>query len=213
MSMSPYPPRPPARTVQVSVPPIPRASKGRIVRRGIRRFFLGAGTGIRALFSGRPFLVGFLVLLLPLTGWLAYDRFVGSSSPGSSSSRTVVQLPEPPVIQDYLKAVQQGDADAAWNTLSASEKARRVARNEDKTVLGQIFQAEQQMKMTYSAVHYTGSYQESAGKNALYFYVGEVGAGKQARLLPLLFAVGKDGTLTEVEDSLYDAVRAQLSGP
>lgn len=211
MSMTPYPP-PPARTVQTPVPPIPRVSKGRLMRRGIRRFFSGVGTGVRALFSGRPFLVGALLLLLPLTGWLAYDRMFGASSSASSGSRTVVQLPEPPIVQDYLKAVQKGDADAAWSTLSASAKARRVSRNEDKTVLAQVFQTQQQSKMTYAAVHYTGSYQESSGRGTLYFYVGEVGTGTQKRLLPLLFAVDKNGMLTEVEDSLYDAVLSQLKG-
>lgn len=212
MSTSPYSPPPPARTIQASVPPIPRVSKGRVMRRAIVRSAQGVRAGLRVVFSGRPVLVVLFVLLLPFTGWLAYDRLFASSSPASSGPRTAVQLPEPQVIQDYFKAVQKGDADAAWSTLSPTEKARRVARNEDKMLLAQVFQIEQQSKMTYAAVHYTGSYQESGGRSALYFYVGEVGSGKQARLLPLVFAVDKDGTLSEVEDTLYDAVRAQFKG-
>ena len=115
-------------------------------------------------------------------------------------------------MQDYLKAVQKGDADAAWNTLSPTEKARRVANNEGKSLLMQVFQLEQQTKMTYSAVHYTGSYNQTVSGSALYFYVGDVGTGSQARIVPLLFSVNKDGQIADVEDTLYNTARAQL-GP
>lgn len=182
------------------------------MRRGVRRFFVGIGAGVRMIFSGRPILVGCLLLLMPLTGWLMYDRMFASSSSVSSGPQSAVRLPEAPVVQDYLKAMQKGDADAAWNTLSPSEKARRVSRNEGKSLLSQIFQLEQQSKMTYSAFYYTGSYQETASGSALYFYVGDVGSGKQVRIVPLLFAVDQNGTISEVEDTLYNAARAQLMG-
>jgi hypothetical protein len=182
------------------------------MRRGVRRFFRGVGAGARIIFSGRPILVGCLLLLLPLTGWLMYDRMFASSSSASSGPQTTVRLPEAPVVQNYLKAVQKGDADAAWSTLSPAEKARRVSRNEGKSLLMQAFQLEQQSKMIYSAVHYTGSYQETASGSAFYFYVGDVGSGTQAHLVPLLFAVDQNGTISEVEDTLYNAARAQLMG-
>jgi hypothetical protein len=118
-------------------------------------------------------------------------------------------------VKSYLSATQKGDADAIWNTLSATEKARRVAGSEDKTVLSQILQYEQQSKMTYTAFHYVGSYQEGgADAPALYFYVGDIGNGSQKRQLPLLFSVGKNGMILEAQDSLYSAVLTQLkSGP
>jgi hypothetical protein len=213
MNTSPYPP--PARTVQPPVPPIPRASKGRVMRRGASRFFRGVGGGLRMLFSGRPILVACLVLLLPLLGWLMYDRMSASSSSGSSGPQNVVQLPEPPVIKQYLSAVQKGDTDTVWNTLSAGQKARRVANNEDKTVLARVLQTEQQSGKTYAATHYVGSYQEIGnGMGTLYFYVGDVGTGTQKRMVPLMFAVDKSGTIVEVDDGLYNAILAQLqSGP
>jgi hypothetical protein len=66
--------------------------------------------------------------------------------------------------------------------------------------------------MTYTAVHYTGSYDATTSGNVLYFYVGDVGSGAQARIVPLLFSVNKDGTIAEVEDTLYNSARAQLMG-
>ena len=196
------------------VPPIPRASKGRIMRRGVRRFFGGIGAALRMLFSGRPLLVACLVALLPFTGWLLYDRmFAPAPSVSSSGARIAVLLPEPPVAQQYFAAVQKGDADAIWNTLSATEKARRIAGGEDKQVLSQVLQIEQQAKMTYTAFHYVGSYRESdSAPTTLYFYVGDTNSGQQTRNVPLLFAVDSHGMIVEVEDSLYAAALAQLKG-
>ncbi|MGI8857618.1 MAG: hypothetical protein ACR2JW_17930 [Thermomicrobiales bacterium] len=206
-----YPPPPPPPPVTM-MPPIPRASRGRVMRRGVRRFFTSVGTAVRIIFSGRPILVGCLLLLLPLAGWLMYDRMFASHSSASSGTQTVVRLPEVPVVQTYIKAVQTGDADAAWGTLSPTEKARRVSRNEGKSVLMQAFQLEQQSKMTYSAVHYTGSYDQTSSGNVLYFYVGDVGTGTQTRIVPLLFSVDKNGTIAEVDDVLYNNALAQLMG-
>jgi hypothetical protein len=213
MTASSYPP-PPAHNGPLpgTMPPIPRVSRGRVMRRGIRRLFKAVGAGVRALFHGRPILVGCLLLLLLFGGWLAYDRMFTSSSSASSGPQIIARLPEVPVVQNYIKAVQTGDADAAWNTLSAAEKARRVANNEDKTLLAQVFRLEQQSKMTYAAVHYTGSYQETTSGNVLYFYVGDVGSGTQARIVPLIFAVTPGGMISEVEDTLYSTARAQLMG-
>jgi hypothetical protein len=196
------------------VPPVPRASKGRVMRRGVRRFFSGIGAALRMLFSGRPLLVACLLLLLPLTGWLLYDRmFAPASSASSGGARVAVQLPEPPVIPQYFMAVQKGDADGVWNTFNATEKARRIARGEDKTILSQVLQIEQQAKMAYTAFHYVGSYQESdSARTALYFYVGDTGSGQQTRNVPLLFAVDSRGMIVEVLDSLYDAALSQLKG-
>ena len=212
MTVSSYPPPPTRSPMPGPMPPIPRASRGRMMRRGFRRFFRSTGTAVRTIFSGRPILVGCLVLLVPFLCWLAYDRMFVSSSSASSGAQAVVRLPEASVVQDYLKAVQKGDADAAWNTLSPTEKARRVANNEGKSLLTQAFQLEQQTKMTYTALHYTGSYNQTTSGSVLYFYVGDVGSGTQARIVPLLFSVNKDGTISEVEDTLYNSARAQLMG-
>ncbi len=216
MSTSSYHPTQTPAAGREFVPPIPRASKGRVMRRGVRRFFGGIGAALRMLFSGRPLLVACLLLLLPLAGWLLYDRmFAPASSASSGGARVAVRLPEPPVAQQYFTAVQKGDADAVWNTLNPTEKARRIARGEDKTTLSQILQLEQQAKMTYTALHYVGSYQETdSARTALYFYVGDTGGGAQTRNVPLLFAVDSHGMIVEVEDTLYTAALAQLkSGP
>ena len=214
MSMSSYHPTQSPTQGREFVPPIPRASKGRVIRRGVRRFFAGIGAALRVIFSGRPLLVACLVVLLPLTGWLLYERlFAPAPSATSGGARVATLLPEPPVTQQYFAAVQKGDADAIWNTLSATEKARRIAAGEDKQVLSQVLQLEQQAKMTYTAFHYVGSYRESDGsQTTLYFYVGDTGSGTQARNVPLLFAVNSQGAIVEVEDTLYAAALAQLKG-
>ncbi len=194
---------------------MPRASKGRVMRRGVRRFFPSVGAALRTIFSGRPLIVVVLIVSLALMGWLLYDRMVTpAASSVSRGGGIAVRLPEPPVIQQYLAAVQKGDADAVWNTLNPSEKARRITRGEDKRVLAQVLQIEQQAK-AYTAFHYTGSYRESSSSaTALYFYVGDTGSGQQQRNVPLVFAVDVNGMIVEVEDTLYAAALAQIkAGP
>lgn len=214
MNTSSYHPTQTSTASRQFIPPIPRVSKGRIIRRGVRRFFGGIGAMLRIVFSGRPLLVVCLLLLLPFTGWLLYDRlFAPASSASAGGARVAVRLPEPPVAQQYLTAVQKGDADGVWNTLTATEKARRIARGEDKPVLTQVLQLEQQAKMTYTAFHYVGSYQESdSARTVYYFYVGDTGSGSQTRNVPLLFAVDSHGMIVAVDDSLYTAALAQLKG-
>jgi len=200
---------------QEFIPPIPRVSKGRVLRQGIRRFIRGIGAALRMIFSGRPLVVVCVLLLLPLAGWLLYDRWFApsSSSVSPNGARTMVRLPAPPVIQQYLTAIQKGDADTAWNTLSAAEKARRIAHGEDKRVFLQVLQFERQAKMTYTAVRYVGSYAEPGNSTtAFYFYVGDTGSGQQTRNLPLVFGVDSHGAIVEVEDSLYTAALTQLKG-
>lgn len=215
MSTSSYHPTQTSTPKGEFIPPVPRASKGRVMRRGVRRFFQGVGAALRTIFSGRPLIVVVLVVLLALLGWLLYDRMVApAASSASGRAGVAVRLPEPPVIPQYFAAVQKGDADAAWNTLSPAEKARRIARGEDKRVFAQVLQTEQQAKMAYTTFHYTGSYQDSGGGGALYFYVGDAGSGTQKRNVPLVFAVDANGMITEAEDTLYNAALAQLkSGP
>lgn len=216
MSTSSYHPTQTSTPKGEFIPPVPRASKGRVMRRGVRRFFRSVGAALRMIFSGRPLIVVVLVVLLALLGWLLYDRMVAPAvSSASGRAGVAVRLPEPPVIPQYFAAVQKGDADAAWNTLNPAEKARRIARGEDKRVLAQVLQSEQQAKMAYTAFHYTGSYQESSSAaTAFYFYVGDVGSGQQKRNVPLVFAVDANGMITEAEDTLYNAALAQLkSGP
>ncbi len=215
MSFTPYPPPHVAASATQPMPPIPRVSRGRMMRRGAQRFVRGIGNGLRMVFDGRPILVLCFILLLTFFGWLTYDRFFAASSSASSPNGplSIVKLPEPPVVQQYIMAVQKGDSDAAWNTLSASEKARRVAQSEDKTVLAQILQAEQQSKMGYTAFHYVGSFQEGdSSRPTFYFYVGDIGSGTQKRQLPLMFAVSKSGMILYLQDRLYDTLLAQLKG-
>ncbi len=214
MNTSSYQPMQPPAPKREFIPPVPRASKGRIMRRGVRRFFQSVGAALRMMFGGRALLVVCLLLLLPLMGWLLYERmFAPASSSASGGARIAVRLPEPLVIQQYFTAVQKGDADTVWNALSATEKARRITRGEDKRVLSQVLQLEQQAKMTYTTFHYVGSYQESSSSaSALYFYVGDTGNGQQKRNVPLLFAVDTHGMIIEADDPLYDAALAQLKG-
>lgn len=204
----------------VASPPAPRVSKARLGRRMMRRTVRGTSKVGKVMFGVRPGLVVAFILVVLFTGWLAYDKWLTGSGPNATpnaanKSGVVTLPPETPTVQAYLTAMQKGDADAVWNTLNPTEKARRIARGEDKTTLSQILQLEQQAKMTYTALHYVGSYQETdSARTALYFYVGDTGGGAQTRNVPLLFAVDSHGMIVEVEDTLYSAALAQLkSGP
>src|SRR5437588_10156187 len=96
-----YAPPPPAPT-QGTIPPLPRASRGRVIRRGVRRAVRGLGATFRAVFSERWLLTLLFILLVLFTGWLVYERmFVGNAATSAGGQAVVTKLPEPPIIAQY----------------------------------------------------------------------------------------------------------------
>ncbi len=201
-------------------PPAPKASKARMGRRMMRRMVRSGSSASRFMFGVRPTLtVGFIIVLL-LTGWFAYDKWFAGSGTASATPNAasgVVNLPpETASVQAYLTAVQKGDADAVWNALGPQEKAHRISRGDDKTVLSAVLQAQQQQGFTYSSYHYVAGYGKDGTtdptKGGIYFYVADVGKGTQKTSIPMVFTMDSNGQISQVTDQLYDYMLQQLKG-
>jgi hypothetical protein len=204
-------------------PPMPRASKARMGRRMMRRMVRGGSAIGKTVFGVRPGLVVAFILVLLLTGWFAYDKWLAGSGSASATpnaankSGTVTLPPETPAVQAYLTAVQKGDTDGVWNSLGAQEKAHRISRGDDKSVLDAVLKAQKQQGFTYTAYHYVAGYGKNGAadptKGGIYYYVGDVGNGTQKTSVPMVFVMDDNGQISQVSDQLYDYMLQQLKGP
>ena len=68
-------------------PPAPRVSKARMGRRMMRRMVRGTEPIGKAIFGVRPGLVVAFILVLLLTGWLAYDKWLAGSGTERDAER------------------------------------------------------------------------------------------------------------------------------
>jgi len=205
-----------------AAPPLPQASKARVGRRMMRRFVRGSSKVGKAVFGVRPGLVFAFLAILALTGWFAYDKWMAGSNTVSATPNavnkngTVTLPPETPAVQAYLAAVQKGDTDALWNALGPQEKAHRISRGDDKSVLEAVLKAEQQQGFTYSGYHYIAGYGKDGAvdptKGGIYFYVADVGKGTQKTSVPMVFVMDDKGQISQVSDQLYDYMLQQLKG-
>jgi len=212
---------PPAQ--QVVSPPMPHASKARMGRRMMRRTVRGGSAIGKMMFGVRPGLVVAFILVLLLTGWFAYDKWLTGSgtvnaTPNAVNKNGTVTLPpETASVQTYLTAVQKGDTDGVWNSLGAQEKAHRISRGDDKSVLDAVLKAQQQQGFTYTAYHYVAGYGKDGTadptKGGIYMYVADIGRGAQKTSVPMVFVMDDKGQISQVTDQLYDYMLQQLKGP
>ena len=206
----------------IAAPPAPRVSKARLGRRMMRRTVRATSAVGKMMFGVRPGLTVVLLLVVLFTGWLAYDKWLTGSGPNATpnaanKSGTAPLPPETPTVQSYLTAVQKGDTDGVWNSLGAQEKAHRISRGDDKTVLDAVLKMEQQQGFTYASYHYVAGYGKNGAvdpaKGGMYFYVADVGSGTQKTSVPLVFIMDANGQIGQVSDQLYDYVLQQIKGP
>ncbi len=206
----------------VTATPAPRASKARVGRRMMRRTVRSTSTVGKMMFGVRPGLMVALLLAILFTGWLAYDKWMvgggtNSATPNAATKNGTVPLPpETASVQSYLTAMQKGDTDAVWNALGPQEKAHRISRGDDKTVLDAILKMEQQQGFTYATYHYIAGYGKDGApdptKGGVYFYVADVGRGAQKTAVPMVFVMDANGQISQVSDQLYDYMLQQMKG-
>jgi len=204
----------------VAAPPAPRASKARMGRRMLRRTVRSTSTIGKIMFGVRPGLVVALLLVVLFTGWLAYDKWMTgsgakSATPNAATKNGTIPLPpETPAVQTYLTAIQKGDTDAVWNSLGPQEKAHRISRGDDKTVLDTILKMEKQQGVTYAAYHYIAGYGRNGAADptngGIYFYVADVGNGAQKQSVPMVFVMDDKGQINQVTDQLYEYMLQQM---
>lgn len=216
-----YAPQP--QPQMVVAPPATKVSSARMGRRMMRRMVMGGSTVGKTVFGVRPVLTVAFIAVLLLTGFFAYDKWLAGSGTTSATPNapnkngTITLPPETPSVQAYLSAIQKGDTDAVWNALGAQEKAHRISRGDDKTVLDAVLKMEQQNGFTYSGYHYVAGFPKDGAtdptKGGIYFYVADVGKGGQKQAVPMVFVMDDKGQISQVTDQLYEYVLQQLKGP
>lgn len=198
-----------------------KASPARVGRRLLRRTVMGVSAAFQAIFGVRPLLVVAFLALLGFTGWLAFDKWLAPVAPSltpnaPNNSPTIVLPPEAPTVLTYLQATKKGDANAVWDTFGAEEKARRLERGDDKSVLAGVLEYQQRNNVYYSTYHFIGARgmdgTDDVSRGGMYFYVADVKFNGETRSLPLLFMVDAKGQITQVNDTLYSIMLQQLAG-
>jgi len=195
-------------------PPAPGTSRVRVGRRFARRTVRSMG-GISKVFSGARLPVAVLfLLLLGLIGWLTVDKMSVARTPkpapnAVSSNGTIVLPAEATVVQNYINATKNDDVELGWNTLSAKEKARRLDKGEDKTVMKAYVDTLSQNRVTPN-YRFVGAYgfvgPTDFSKGGIYYYVQEYAIGGNASSRPMFFVVDTGGKVDQVYDWLYQAV-------
>jgi len=195
-------------------PPAPGTSRVRVGRRFARRTVRSMGS-IGKVFSGPRLPVAVLfLLLLGLIGWLTVDKMSVARTPkpapnAISSNGTIVLPAEATVVQNYINATKNDDVELGWNTLSAKEKARRLDKGEDKTVMKAYVDTLSQNRVTPN-YRFVGAYgfvgPTDFSKGGIYYYVQEYAIGGNASSRPMFFVVDTGGKVDQVYDWLYQAV-------
>ena len=176
--------------------------------------------GVGKVFSGGrlPLTLLFLVLL-GLIGWLGADKINTARTPkpapnAVSQNGTITLPPEATVVQNYINATKNDDVELGWNTLSAKEKARRLDKGEDKTVMKAYVDALSQNQVTPN-YRFVGAYgfvsPTDFSKGGIYYYVQEYAIGGNSSSRPMFFVVDTSGKVDQVYDWLYQAVVSQAA--
>jgi len=188
-------------------------------RRMARRTVMGMSSVGKVIFGVRPGLMVAFLLVLGLTGWMAYDKWFTSSPPSATpnapNNGMIALPPEVASVQSYLAATGKTDPDGVWDTLSPAEKANRITNGEDKTVLAAVLDAEKQYNLT-AKYRYVGGLGMNGSSDlshgGFYFYVQDITSGTTQRSFPMYFSVDDQGKISMVNDQLYKLILQQLKG-
>ncbi len=164
--------------------------------------------GIRLLL--RPRIVRYGLLALLVAGGVAWKALGGptllagpAGSPGRETLSITVadQLPQPAVVERYLKAQAEFDAKAMWDTMADRLKIRMMATNNSQEQLQKELDTARQQQRRYSSAVYVGGLELDGGKSAYFYVLTMESAGGSSRL-PYTFVVDQEGKITNIQWSL-----------
>jgi hypothetical protein len=182
--------------------------------------------GIRFVLRPKPVRYGLVaVLVLGVLAWgiagpqvtgrvLAMAGLVPSPSPAiqasqaaptapASSATTVSveatkQLARSPVVESYLQAQANFDANGMWDTISDTLKQQLASSNTTVQQLQDELDAAKQAGRQYSSALYVGGAQIDSSSSA-YFYVLTVDTPGGTTRVPYIYVVGQDGKIDSIQ--------------
>lgn len=170
--------------------------------------------GIRAVL--RPRVVRFGIVALFLLGAVAWNLLgVGASgktepvaaSPATFSAAstgdlvsvpTSEKLDRPPIVEKYLKAQANFDANGMWATISDDLKQQLTSSNTSVKELQNELDAAKQSGRQYGQAIYVGGTPLDSNNNA-YFYVLTVNTPNGEMHVPYTYVVGSDGKIASIQ--------------
>lgn len=171
--------------------------------------------GIRFVLRPKPIRYGVVAILaLVVVTWsLAGPAFTGrgvalagnaSVTAQAVDASSVASAPadksinQSPVIEDYLKAQANYDANGMWNLISDSLKQQLASSNTTITQLQQQLDSDKQSGRRYTSATYFGGTEIDTGTYA-YFYVLTVDSPSGTTRVPYIYVVGQDGKIDSIQ--------------
>ena len=171
--------------------------------------------GIRFVLRPKPIRYGVVAILaLVVVAWsLAGPAFTGrgvalagnaSVTAQSVDASSVASAPadksvnQSPVVEDYLKAQANYDANGMWNLIGDSLKQQLASSNTTITQLQQQLDSDKQSGRRYTSATYFGGTEIDTGTYA-YFYVLTVDSPSGTTRVPYIYVVGQDGKIDSIQ--------------
>lgn len=171
--------------------------------------------GIRFVLRPKPIRYGVVAILaLVVVTWsLAGPAFTGrgvalagnaSVTAQAVDASSVASAPadksvnQSPVVEDYLKAQANYDANGMWNLISDSLKQQLASSNTTITQLQQQLDSDKQSGRRYTSATYFGGTEIDTGTYA-YFYVLTVDSPSGTTRVPYIYVVGQDGKIDSIQ--------------
>jgi len=164
--------------------------------------------GIRFLLRPKVVRYGLMTLLVgSAIAWkLLGSPAVPLGSAAGTQQETIstpvdARLPQPPIVERYLKAQAAYDANGMWDTMADRLKQRMMTSNNSPEQLQKELDLARQQQRSYSSVAYIGGAALNSSKGA-YFYVLTVEGPDGATRLPYTFVVDQDGKIGNIQWSM-----------
>ncbi len=162
--------------------------------------------GIRFVLRPKP--VRFALVALAVAGIAAWNFFggmiqepaqvAGARTSAVVSTQAATQLSQPEVVERYLRAQANFDAEGMWDTIADSLKQQMSASNITPDQLQAELDAARQQGRRYRGATYVGGTPISGGQS-VYFYILTVDTPRGTSDIPYIYIVGPDGKISSIQ--------------
>ncbi len=161
--------------------------------------------GIRWVLRPKPVRYGLLLILLAgAVGWnVAGSALRGPQTAAPPQAATVSQqaasqLPQSPVVEQYLQAQAAYDGKQMWELISDEMKSSMRASDVSLQQLQAELDSARQEGRRYRGATYVGGIPMSQGRQ-VYFYVLTVDTPAGSTEVPYIYVVGPDGKIVSIQ--------------
>lgn len=120
----------------------------------------------------------------------------GASNLASTVADTSV--PQSPVVEDYLRAQANYDANGMWNLIGDSLKQQLASSNTTVAQLQQELDSAKQSGRRYTTATYFGGTEIDTGTYAYFYVLTEEDPSGTTRV-PYIYVVGQDGKIDSIQ--------------